>query len=386
MGRQLVVCLDGTNNRFSLQPTHILRMTRCVSRDPAQVMCYYDQGVGTFGLRETLFEWQKLPSRLCGLAFGWGLKRTVDGAYRFLAKHYREGDQIYLFGFSRGAYAVRALAALIDAVGLVEGHESHLFDYAWAMLQARNGRGQPEFPLQDAFKATFGRPVKVHMLGLFDTVKSVGWVYDPLVLPYTASNAMVDNVRHALSIDERRCCFRPNLWLKRAGQGTDVQQVWFAGVHSDIGGGYPAAESGAALAALRWMLGEARALGLVLDAQGCERELQVLAADAPGRLHDSMTWPWKIAEWLPRRAWSFTLHKRVFTIGSMPPFGQPRPRYIAEGAVLHRSVVQRMEGGGYQPGNLPRQYSVVGDGPLMMPPASSRSSTCLVGAGSPASF
>lgn len=365
MGRQLVVCLDGTNNRFSLQPTNILRMIRCLSDDPARVMSYYDQGVGTFGLRETLFEWQKLPSRLCGLAFGWGLKETVGGAYRFLARHYRDGDQLYLFGFSRGAYAVRALAALIDAVGLVRGHEAHLFDYAWAMLQARNSDKQPDFKLQDAFKATFGRPVKVHLLGLFDTVKSEGWIYDPLVLPYTASNAMVENVRHALSIDERRCFFRPNLWQKRPGQGTDVRQVWFAGVHSDVGGGYAVDESGPALLALRWMLGEARALGLALDPDGCARELQLLDAGGPGQLHDSMTWPWPLAEWLPRRAWSYTLHKHVFTIGSMPPFGQPRPRYIAEGAELHRSVLQRLESGDYHPVNLPRQYSVAEDLPLI---------------------
>lgn len=364
MGRQLVVCLDGTNNRFSLEPTNVLRLIRCLPADPGQVLSYYDQGVGTFGLRETLFEWQKLPARLCGLAFGWGLKRTVAGAYRFLAEHYREGDQVYLFGFSRGAYAVRALAALIDAIGLVQGHEAHLFDYAWSMLQARNASGQPAFALQDAFKSTFGRPVKVHLLGLFDTVKSVGWIYDPLVLPYTASNALVENVRQALSIDERRCFFRPNLWQKRQGQSTDVRQVWFAGVHSDVGGGYALDESGPALLALRWMLGEAQALGLALDLQGCARELELLDAGGPGQLHDSMTWPWKLAEWLPRRAWSFTLHKRVFAIGSMPPFGTPQPRYITEAALLHRSVVQRLESGDYQPVNLPRQYTVVDDLPL----------------------
>lgn len=378
MGRHLVVCLDGTNNRFSLQPTNIIRLVRCVSADPAQVMSYYDQGAGTFGVRETLFEWQKLPSRLCGLAFGWGLKRTVEGAYRFLAEHWQEGDRISLFGFSRGAYAVRALAALVDAVGLVAGHEAHLFDYAWAMLQARNGNGQPAFKLQDEFKETFGRPVRIHLLGLFDTVKSVGWIYDPLVLPYTASNAVVDHVRHALSIDERRCFFRPNLWQKRDNQATDVRQVWFAGVHSDVGGGYPPDQAGPALLALRWMLGEARALGLPLDEDGCARELQLLEAGGPGQLHDSMTWRWKLAEWLPRRAWSFSLHKRVFAIGSMPPFGQPQPRYIAEKALVHRSVVQRVDSGDYHPVNLPRVFEVVDDQTLQQ-------SSAAVAAGLPAS-
>ena len=81
--RQLVVCIDGTSNRFGDQPTNVVRLYRSLSRDPRRVLAYYDQGVGTFGLKETLFEWQKFPSRIAGLAFGWGLKRNVEGAYRF---------------------------------------------------------------------------------------------------------------------------------------------------------------------------------------------------------------------------------------------------------------------------------------------------------------
>lgn len=77
--RQLVVCIDGTSNRFGDQPTNVVRLYRSLSRDPRRVLAYYDQGVGTFGLKETLFEWQKFPSRIAGLAFGWGLKRNVEG-------------------------------------------------------------------------------------------------------------------------------------------------------------------------------------------------------------------------------------------------------------------------------------------------------------------
>ena len=94
MGRQLVMCLDGTGNRFSHQPTNIIRLLRSLQVDSNQVLSYYDQGVGTFGLKETLFEWQKLPSRILGLAFGWGLKRTIEGAYTFLAQNYRLDDEI----------------------------------------------------------------------------------------------------------------------------------------------------------------------------------------------------------------------------------------------------------------------------------------------------
>jgi Uncharacterized alpha/beta hydrolase domain (DUF2235) len=116
MGRKLVVCLDGTNNRFSHRPINVIRLLRSLTADQSKVLSYYDQGVGTFGLKETLFEWQKFPARVFGLAFGWGLARIVCGAYEFLAKNYAaDEDHIYIFGFSRGAYAARALAALIRA-------------------------------------------------------------------------------------------------------------------------------------------------------------------------------------------------------------------------------------------------------------------------------
>ncbi|VFT07223.1 Uncharacterized conserved protein [Pseudomonas aeruginosa] len=206
--RQLVVCIDGTSNRFGDQPTNVVRLYRSLSRDPRRVLAYYDQGVGTFGLKETLFEWQKFPSRIAGLAFGWGLKRNVEGAYRFLAEHYRPGDQIFLFGFSRGAYAVRVLAAMLRAVGLIDAHQPHLFDYAWTLLTTRmpprdedkragTRRRGPDFGLLGRFRKVFGRQVKVHFLGLFDTVTSVGWVYDPLTVPYSSNNEMVDVVRQA---------------------------------------------------------------------------------------------------------------------------------------------------------------------------------------------
>src|SRR6202012_4192010 len=90
MARQLVVCLDGTNNRFSDRPTNGVSIFRALQRDPKRVLGYYDQGVGTFGVKETLFEWQKVPSRVFGLAFGWGLDRIVGGAYEFLARNYQK--------------------------------------------------------------------------------------------------------------------------------------------------------------------------------------------------------------------------------------------------------------------------------------------------------
>lgn len=368
MGRQLVICLDGTGNRFSHRPTNVIRLLRSLPAQSAEVLCYYDQGIGTFGLKETLFEWQKLPARICGLAFGWGLKRLAEGAYRFLAQHWHEGDEIFVFGFSRGAYAARALAALVRSAGLVPAHAPHLFDHAWALLLAREGpRQQPDFKLQARFKATFGRAAAVRFLGLFDTVKSVGWIWDPVVIPYTTRNTAVEIVRHAVSIDERRSFFRQNRWHGGAPEKTDVKEVWFAGVHSDVGGGYPPDEAQLALLAHRWMLGEALAAGLRVDPARARRQMAPAEAampDAGAPMHDSMTLAWKFAEWLPHRVWSGTGNTRSWQIGAMPPWGRPRARPIPEQAFIHRSVVQRLQArGDYAPPNLPPGYRIADDDP-----------------------
>lgn len=366
MARQLVVCLDGTGNRFSHKPTNIIRILRSLHADLDEVLPYYDQGVGTFGIKETLFEWQKLPSRVCGLALGWGMPRTVESAYCFLAQNYREGDEVYLFGFSRGAYAVRALAALISACGLVQAHQLNLFEYAWAMLIARDRKTKaPDFALQHQFKNTFGRAISIKFLGLFDTVKSVGWLYDPTVIPYTAKNHIVKKVRHAQSIDERRCFFRQNSWSDDPAYETDVKQVWFAGVHSDIGGGYEPETSQLASVVFCWMLGEAIADGLKIDKTRCLSEMQLPQGMPPNLtadMHISMTKGWKWAEWVPQYAWSSTDQKRHFHIGAMPPFGKPRPRVLPPGPEIHVSVKKRLaERPDYQPSNLLEPHSVVND-------------------------
>lgn len=370
MARQLVVCLDGTGNRFSHRPTNVVRLFRSLDTDDGSVLAYYDQGVGTFGLKETLFEWQKLPARVAGLAFGWGMKRIVEGAYRFLAEHWREGDEIFIFGFSRGAYAARALAAMLRAAGLVPGHQVHLFDQAWAMLLAREGRDRkPDFKLQARFKASFGRPVRVNFLGLFDTVKSLGWVYDPVIIPYTANNPIVDVVRHAVSIDERRCFFRQHLWGGDGETSTDLEEVWFAGVHSDIGGGYEPESAQLALIACRWMVGEATRHGLRIDAHKCRRQLQPspqLFADPGADMHDSMTGAWKLAEWVPQRVWSGSGADRIWRIGAMTPLRPARVRPMAEGVALHASVEERIAlREDYRPSNLPSSWRVVEDDPAL---------------------
>ena len=370
MARQLVVLLDGTNNRFGHTPTNIIRILRSLGTDSSEILAFYDQGVGTFGIREALFQWEKIPSRVLGLAVGWGLDLTVEAGYKFLATNYRDGDEIYLLGFSRGAYAVRALAAMIHALGLVEPHQINLFDYAWSILHVRirsndpQQDGEPDFPLQCTFRQTFGRVVPIKFLGIFDTVSSVGWIYNPLTIPYSANNPSVDAVRHAVSIDERRCFFRQNLWNPTH---PNLKEVWFDGVHSDIGGGYAPDESQLSLVAFRWMMGEAIATGLKVTPASYRGELSALGAASPdplGMMHNSLCGAWYIAEWIPRIAWNAKTKTRRLYIGAMPPFRKPRPRKIEAPILLHDSVKLR-EGGnvGYAPTNLTTLITVVGDDP-----------------------
>src|SRR5262249_51271442 len=121
------------------------------------------------------------------------------------------------------------------------------------------------------FRETFSRAIPgrqdrrfpIHFMGLFDTVSSVGWVWEPLRIPHTASNPCVSVVRHAASIDERRCFFRQNLF--KATPGQDLSELWFAGVHSDVGGGYPESEGGLWRESYAWMLAEAKKAGFLTD-------------------------------------------------------------------------------------------------------------------------
>jgi uncharacterized protein (DUF2235 family) len=185
-------------------------------------------------------------------------------------------------------------------------------------------------------------------------------LHDPLRVPYTATNPDILKGRHAVALDERRAFYRQNLWVPAEKQ--DIQQVWFPGVHSDVGGGYPEPESGLSKIALKWMAEEARLAGIVLDD---ERLARVLGADAKeyakpdpaAALHDSLKW-WWWAELLPRRYvdWSDPEHPRTrWKI----PLG--RPRYVAPGAAIHQSVFERMEAPalGYRPPNLPGVRTVI---------------------------
>lgn len=310
MGKNIAIFCDGTGNQFGDRNSNVVKLFAVARRSGNSQVSYYDPGVGTFGLSEALFEWQKVPAnKVMGLAFGWGITRNIEQAYAFLMRHYAPNDRVYLFGFSRGAYTARALAGMIRAVGLLHPQHENLIEYATRLYQnvpEEGGASAEFFELQGRFRNQFSRDCPIRFMGLWDTVKSIGWFGSPVKLPYTASNPKVACVRHAVSLDERRCFFRQNLWHPSDGQ--DVKQVWFAGVHSDVGGGYPEPESALAKLPLEWMAREARQHEFDIEPDELARVLGRLPSGddevAPwplGKIHRSLHGPWWLAEILPRR-------------------------------------------------------------------------------------
>ncbi len=229
-----------------------------------------------------------------GLAFGAGFKDNVFDAYRYLMEVYNEGDHIYLFGFSRGAYTARALAGLLHGYGLLHrGNEGHLA-YAWRLfvgevkkqrrqLKKEGGKrnvANAHTILHDtAFASTFSRPVRLRFVGVWDTVSSVGWIYEPLRLLSLAQNEIIDVARHAVSIDERRSFFRDNLYGPPVNDKQDITQLWFPGVHSDVGGSYPRRIPAPPVTTLKWMLGELANNGAIL----CQDRVELVLGTPCGR-------------------------------------------------------------------------------------------------------
>ena len=244
--RRLVLCFDGTSNQFGPENTNVVRLVQVLKRDWQQQRLYYDPGVGTLPEPGVFTRLGKRFSELLGLAFGAGLLAKVQEAYAFLMDNWEPGDQVFLFGFSRGAYTARVLAGLLHTLGLMPRGNDNLLPYVVRLYRGTRGAGAQRagdsndaayWKLCDEFRWTFARPVpgdkqddrrfRVHFLGLWDTVSSVGWVWDPATFRFTAHNPSIAVIRHAVSVDERRWFFRQNRMGQEGDQ--DLQQQWFPG-------------------------------------------------------------------------------------------------------------------------------------------------------------
>lgn len=373
MAKNIVVCCDGTANEFSEDLTNVVKLFSTLVQDPARQVAFYHPGVGTMEPPGALTPLRKRAGMVLGQAVGAGIESDIRDAYVYLMRSFEPGDQVYLFGFSRGAYTVRALAAVLHMYGLIRPDNEPLVPYAIRMLmgiQRRDKKTLPQwlglkkppdvnalFKLAAGFKADFCEtPCRPHFVGVWDTVSSVGWISNPVKLPYTGDNPDIAIGRHAVSIDERRAFFRSNLWHPTPNGGPkDVKQVWFPGVHCDVGGGYAEAQSGLAKLALEWMIKEAVQAGLLVDAAKVEKILgrtdpQYAKPDANAQLHESLTFWWWPAEFIPKPHWNWETHKEQRRANLF------RRRTIPDGALVHQSAFDRA--GGYS-SRLPKNVVAV---------------------------
>ncbi len=363
--RNLVLLCDGTGNAVEGDLSNVLKLYRIASKD-AEQRVFYDPGVGTIGTSADFGRLRQKARAILGLATGAGLDDNVLEAYCFLCSAWLPGDRIFLFGFSRGAYTVRMLAGLVHMVGLLPPDQLNLAGHA--LRAYKRSAERDDLHIAWDFRRVVGsRLVTIHFMGLWDTVASMivprpDRFYIPSLrtLPYTRANPSVRALRHAIAIDERRRMFRLNSWKEpqpfnpdrfaRAPRSMvqDIAQVRFAGVHADIGGGYPEKESGLAKFPLIWMTDEAVAHGLRIDAAMFNH----LARGAPlpdGRhfyeapqadadAHQSLRGAWHVLEWLPKRSrWQET--RLGSFLGLYLPRGEHRK--IMPSDAIHPSVRDR---------------------------------------------
>ncbi|BDA82909.1 hypothetical protein Sa4125_04510 [Aureimonas sp. SA4125] len=303
---QLVVCCDGTWNTPGDKedglpaPTNVVKLYNSlapVDAAGAEQKRYYHPGVGTDG------DWW---NRLLGGGIGRGLNRNIASAYRWLAGAYRPGDAIWLFGFSRGAYTARSVGGMISRCGLLDTGDPEALDpEVWkqvdALFQAYRAKTTLPATAERRFHNVAGEEspfhsTPIHFIGAFDTVGALGIPADLALLHLiddptqhqfhdTELSPIVRHARHAVGIDERRQSFTPTLWTNRLVEpgAPDMRQLWFPGVHGDVGGGY--GQAGLSDIALDWMMGEAEAQGLAIK-PGARSQLR---PSPQALMHDSLT-------------------------------------------------------------------------------------------------
>jgi uncharacterized protein (DUF2235 family) len=359
MPKNIVICCDGTGNEFSESKSNVVKLYKMLVCNASQTT-YYHPGVGTMGARNALSGISKWWTKVIGLAFGYGISDNIADAYQFLMRNFQPGDAVYIFGFSRGAYTARALCGMLHIIGLLREDNEGLIPYSIWMLKSK----KIDFAVAADFKKAFCRECKPYFVGVWDTVSSVGWVYNVAHFPGTKAthNPDLKFVRHAVSIDERRAFFRQNLFGEPHDAQQDIKEIWFAGVHSDVGGSYPESESQLSKITLQWMVCEAEPTGLLIDQS---RKADILGGKSPWvapdpltkNQHESLNKWWWIAELWPK-IYSYPVRVE----------GQPekwkhwirlnlgRPRKILDGVHVHQSVEDRIHGvSAYKPKNLPQQ-------------------------------
>lgn len=361
MSKNIILCSDGTGNTaIKGRGTNVFKLFEALDltshrehpeRDPQ--VAFYDDGVGTQNFK---------PLKIFAGMTGYGLSRNVKSLYKELVRVYDKGDQIFLFGFSRGAFTVRTLTGLIARCGLLDRDKLRskedldsavkqvyrVYRRCYRTRLAELFKGKVDTDITKEFKKTRCLPyeVKIKFLGVWDTVDAVGMPFhlsDVLNLtiyrfkfPDARLSSIVERAYHALAIDEQRHSFSPLLWDESNGE-TRARQVWFPGVHSNVGGGYP--KQGISVVALDWMMTAAEEAGLRFIHE--DRRFYRDHVNFDDKLYDSRSglgifYRWKIRD-----------------IEALCAESSIEPK-------VHLSTFERIAHGaeGYSPGNLPRSIKL----------------------------
>lgn len=314
MSKRLVMCCDGTwNTPDRRATTNVAKVALTVApldENGQEQRLFYQRGVGT-----------NPDERIRGGVFGFGLSRDVRNTYRFIVENFDPGDELFFFGFSRGAYTARSTVGFVRNAGILRRDQAHRVDEAYALYRSRTKRSHPRSMESELFRRSYSHESPIRFLAVWDTVGALG-------IPFSGSR-LIDLVNrrwqfhdttlsssvvvacHALAIDEKRGAFQPTIWpASKATDGQRREQVWFTGDHSDVGGGH----SDAALSdiPLLWMVDQAQSCGLTFNADAFARTGisdakarntgKIVAPNAFGHVHEShKTLPFRLLPKFERR-------------------------------------------------------------------------------------
>jgi hypothetical protein len=379
--KNIILLSDGTGNAADqVWKSNVWRVFESLDLRGDGQIAVYDDGVGTSSFK---------PLAVLGGAFGWGLKRNVLDIYKFLCVNYKPGDKIFGFGFSRGAFTMRVVIGLVLNQGLVQGTtEAEIYEQAKMAYRAyRAERFHSFFHIETIFRIlrnivlfvlghrydkTKNTTIEqIDFLGLWDTVAAYGLPVDemargvsqwilPLELPDRSFNPKIQRACHALSLDDERTTFHPVLWNEKTAPKGQLCQVWFSGVHSNVGGGYP--DDSLAHIPLYWIMKEAEARGLHFKTapnipDNPDPDMMVFAKwrrDKDGRLYDSRNGLGGYYRYGPRKIEELS-HQR---------FSHRKEDYVDNGLpIIHETAIVRARAGAhrYAPIGIPKSYEVMTD-------------------------
>lgn len=322
---------DKTENGKNCQ-TNVVKLANAVSpasTDGTLQVLYYDTGIGSAG---------RMSKKVFDGATGYGISAKILQAYRFIISNYEPGDELFLFGFSRGAFTVRSLAGLIRNSGILKIENLNLVPTAYSIYHSRHPRYQPREIEATLFRKTYAieQSTRIKCIGVWDTVGALG---NPLFMNGLLSkrnqfhdtelSSSVDFAFQALAVDEKRKNFEATLWQQQSHSvGQVLEQVWFPGVHTDVGGGNPENESGLSDNALQWMLEKAQSCNLNFDSI-------IVNPDPMAKIHESYKGFYK-------------LQKKHFR-----PIDFVDPKQGKTNESIHHSVIERYKmDPSYRPPNL----------------------------------